>query len=137
MQTDDFPLCRDAEAPALWRDERCRVVSASDADYPGFLRVIWQAHVREMTDLEAGEQQHLLRVVLTVERVLRAADVMSAAAGAKAAANTAGAASGTLVAGACPPWGKPIVVVGLTPLRGGSCALRATKYGWMHTVATR
>lgn len=72
MQAKDCPLCRDAEAPALWRDEKCRVVSAGDADYPGFVRVIWQAHVREMTDLDPAEQQHLLRVVLTVERVLRA-----------------------------------------------------------------
>lgn len=72
MQANDCPLCRDAAAPALWRDDKCRVVSAGDADYPAFLRVIWQAHVREMTDLDPASQQHLLRVVLTVERVLRA-----------------------------------------------------------------
>lgn len=72
MQANDCPLCRDSAAPALWRDQWCRVVSVGDADYPGFLRVIWQAHVREMTDLDPAGQQHLLRVVLVVERVLRA-----------------------------------------------------------------
>lgn len=72
MQANDCPLCRAARQPALWRDEWCRVVSVTDADYPGFLRVIWQAHVREMTDLDPAGQQHLLRVVLAVERVLRA-----------------------------------------------------------------
>lgn len=72
MQVNDCPLCREAAAPALWRDAKCRVVSAGDADYPAFLRVIWQAHVREMTDLDPASQQHLLRVVLTVESVLRA-----------------------------------------------------------------
>jgi diadenosine tetraphosphate (Ap4A) HIT family hydrolase len=72
MQADDCPLCRDAAASVLWRDDNCRVVSAADADYPAFLRVIWQAHVREMTDLAPASQQHLLRVVLAVERVLRA-----------------------------------------------------------------
>lgn len=72
MQANDCPLCCDAGASALWRDEKCRVVSAGDADYPGFLRVIWQMHVREMTDLDPAEQQHLLSVVLAVERVLRA-----------------------------------------------------------------
>ncbi|MCL4790872.1 MAG: HIT family protein [Gammaproteobacteria bacterium] len=75
MQAVDCPLCREAAAPAptpvLWRDDSCRVVSAADADYPAFLRVIWQAHVREMTDLDPASQQHLLRVVLAVERVLR------------------------------------------------------------------
>lgn len=72
MQANDCPLCRDAAAPALWRDDKCRVVSAGDADYPAFLRVIWQAHVCEMTDLDPAGQQHLLHVVLAVERVLRA-----------------------------------------------------------------
>jgi diadenosine tetraphosphate (Ap4A) HIT family hydrolase len=72
MQANDCPLCRDAGAPALWRDDKCRVVSAGEADYPAFLRVIWQAHVREMTDLDPASQQHLLRVVLAVESVLRA-----------------------------------------------------------------
>jgi diadenosine tetraphosphate (Ap4A) HIT family hydrolase len=71
MQANDCSLCR--EAAALWRDEKCRIVSVGDADYPGFLRVIWQAHVREMTDLDPADQQHLLRVVLAVERVLRTA----------------------------------------------------------------
>ncbi len=72
MQAKDCPLCRDTAAPALWRDEWCRVVSVGDADYPGFLRVIWQTHVREMTDLDPAAQQHLLRVVLAVEKLLRA-----------------------------------------------------------------
>ena len=66
MHADDCSLCRDAAAPVLWRDDSCRVVSAADADYPAFLRVIWQAHVREMTDLDPASQQHLLRVVLAV-----------------------------------------------------------------------
>ena len=56
----------------MWRDEWCRVVSVGDVDYPGFLRVIWQMHVREMTDLDPAAQQHLLRVVLAVEKLLRA-----------------------------------------------------------------
>ena len=57
--------------PAIWCDARVRVVSAADADYPGFLRVIWHAHVREMTDLELAEREHCLRVVLAVEQALR------------------------------------------------------------------
>ena len=69
MQTNDCPLCRDTAAPALWRDEKCRVVGADDADYPAFLRVIWQAHVREMTDLDPAGQQHLLREVLAPDKI--------------------------------------------------------------------
>lgn len=68
----DCPLCRAAGEPALWRDARCRIVLAGDADYPGFCRVIWQAHVREMTDLDAADRTRLLDVVLATEAALRA-----------------------------------------------------------------
>ncbi len=67
----DCPLCATQEAPAIWRDARLRVVTAGDPDYPGYLRVIWQAHVREMTDLEPAQREHFLLVVLAVERALR------------------------------------------------------------------
>jgi diadenosine tetraphosphate (Ap4A) HIT family hydrolase len=55
----------------LWRDERCRVVAVDETDYPGFCRVIWNAHVREMTDLAEGDRAHLIRVVLAVEATIR------------------------------------------------------------------
>jgi diadenosine tetraphosphate (Ap4A) HIT family hydrolase len=67
----DCNLCITRDAPALWRDARLRVVSAADADYPGFVRVIWHTHVREMTDLSSAERDHCLRVVFAVERALR------------------------------------------------------------------
>ena len=47
------------------------MIDANDALYPGFTRVIWTAHVVEMTDLSAAEQTELLRIVLLVEQVQR------------------------------------------------------------------
>ena len=67
----DCALCATRDTPAIWRDARLRVISAADPDYPGFLRVIWLAHVREMTDLEPAEREHCLLVVFAVERALR------------------------------------------------------------------
>lgn len=55
----------------LWRDGRCRVVLA-DEPFPGFCRVIWNAHAREMTDLTAPNRAHLMHVVYAVESALRA-----------------------------------------------------------------
>jgi diadenosine tetraphosphate (Ap4A) HIT family hydrolase len=57
----------------LWQNEHLRVIDANDALYPGFTRVIWLAHVVEMTDLSAAEQTELLRIVLLVEQVQRTA----------------------------------------------------------------
>ena len=55
----------------MWRDMLCRVVLVNDPEHPGFCRVIWDKHTREMTDLAELERQHMLRVVCAVEKVLR------------------------------------------------------------------
>jgi diadenosine tetraphosphate (Ap4A) HIT family hydrolase len=55
----------------VYDDGRCRVVIA-DEPFAGFCRVVWNAHVREMTDLAANERDHLMRVVFAVEAALRA-----------------------------------------------------------------
>jgi diadenosine tetraphosphate (Ap4A) HIT family hydrolase len=65
------PLCETESENVLWNDARCRVVLVDDADYAGFCRVIWQTHVKEMTDLAAADQLHLFAVVLAVEAQLR------------------------------------------------------------------
>ncbi|MEO8441680.1 MAG: HIT family protein [Betaproteobacteria bacterium] len=63
-------LCTQA-GDILWRDDRCRVVLVADPDYAGYCRVIWSAHVKEMTDLTGANQLHCMRVVLAVEQALR------------------------------------------------------------------
>ncbi len=67
----DCALCLPQGETVLWRDDRCRVITAQEPAYPGFCRVIWQAHASEMTDLNEGERAHLLHVVYAVEQGLR------------------------------------------------------------------
>jgi diadenosine tetraphosphate (Ap4A) HIT family hydrolase len=64
-------LCFQPGGDVLWRDDRCRVVLVADADYAGYCRVIWQTHVKEMTDLDDADRLHCMRVVLAVEQALR------------------------------------------------------------------
>ena len=47
------------------------MVHVSEPGYPGFCRVIWEAHVKEMTDLSEDDRTHLMEVVFAVESVLR------------------------------------------------------------------
>jgi diadenosine tetraphosphate (Ap4A) HIT family hydrolase len=47
------------------------VVRVDEPDYPGFCRVIWQAHVREMSDLSAVDRHYLMEIVVAVESLLR------------------------------------------------------------------
>jgi diadenosine tetraphosphate (Ap4A) HIT family hydrolase len=51
-----------------------RVLPADDADaarYPGFCRVIWNDHVREMSDLSAEDRASFMVAVFRVEAALR------------------------------------------------------------------
>jgi len=71
MPDTHCPLCQSDATEALWSDAFCRVVWVEDADYPGFCRVILNAHVKEMTDLPPVERQRLMQVVFAVEAALR------------------------------------------------------------------
>ena len=62
-------LCDSDGGQVLWRDALCRVVRPAVEGYPGFLRVIVNRHVREMTDL--AERERLMHVVFACEAALR------------------------------------------------------------------
>ena len=64
-------LCESDGGEVIWHDPQCRVVQVAEPGYPGFCRVIWNAHVAEMTDLNEAERAHLMRVVFAVESALR------------------------------------------------------------------
>ena len=64
-------FCDGVGGDLVWRDARCRVVLTSEP-FSGFCRVIWNAHVREMTDLAAPDRTHFMHVVHAVESALRA-----------------------------------------------------------------
>ncbi len=70
----DCELCAEL-GEIVWEDALCRVVSVGGeegAAFPGFCRVVWHAHVAEMTDLDPGERRHLMNVVFATEAALRA-----------------------------------------------------------------
>lgn len=64
-------LCANPGGALLWEDAMLRIVRVADADYPGFCRVIWKSHVREMTDLAPDQRQHLMQTVFAVEAAVR------------------------------------------------------------------
>lgn len=65
------PLCAGPGGELLWEDAQLRVVLADEPLNPGFTRVVWRAHVAEMTDLEQADRARLMAAVLTVEQVQR------------------------------------------------------------------
>ncbi|MGC4067861.1 MAG: hypothetical protein QM784_25055 [Polyangiaceae bacterium] len=64
-------LCRTPGGIELDSDDTLRIVRVPDPSFPAFLRVILQAHEREMTDLPESVALQVFRAVLACERVLR------------------------------------------------------------------
>src|SRR3954469_18707985 len=58
-------------APVVYRDDKLSVILVDDVNYPGFCRVVWNDHVKEMSDLNGAERALLNEAVCRVELALR------------------------------------------------------------------
>ncbi|VVD79111.1 histidine triad (HIT) protein [Pandoraea eparura] len=67
----ECPFCAGEGGEVIWRDPVLRVVLANESGYPGFARVIWHAHVAEMSDLPVAAREHVMRAVFAVETAQR------------------------------------------------------------------
>ncbi|QRX84917.1 HIT family protein [Glaciimonas sp. PAMC28666] len=72
MNSADCALCAGDGGEILFRTDKYRVVLVDDNQYPGFCRVVWHEHVKEMTDLSAADRDVFMQAVWRVEQVLRA-----------------------------------------------------------------
>jgi diadenosine tetraphosphate (Ap4A) HIT family hydrolase len=66
-------LC-ELSAPTVVDNEKFAVILVDDANYPGFARVIWKDHVREVSDLADADRLLLNDAVWKLELAVR--DVM-------------------------------------------------------------
>src|SRR5450830_513179 len=64
-------LCDGDGGQLLFKNDRYRVVLVDEAEYPGFCRVVWNGHVKEMTDLAPAERARVMDVVWQVELAQR------------------------------------------------------------------
>lgn len=67
----DCELCSQPGGEEIYRCETYRIVLVDDVNYPGFCRVIWHAHVAEMSDLDWPERGVLMNAVWQVEQAVR------------------------------------------------------------------
>ena len=67
-------LCELAVEP-VYRDDKLSVILVDDPNYPGFCRVVWNEHVKEMSDLAPADRMALNDAVWHVELAIR--DVMA------------------------------------------------------------
>lgn len=67
-------LCQSPGGEIVHQGELFRVVLIDDVNYPGFCRVIWHDHIKEVTDLNELDRMHMMDILWQVEQVVR--DVM-------------------------------------------------------------
>jgi diadenosine tetraphosphate (Ap4A) HIT family hydrolase len=65
-------LLADASADTLiWRDGKLSALLVNEPNYPGFARVVWNQHVKEMTDLSPADRAAVMNAVWQVEAAVR------------------------------------------------------------------
>ncbi len=71
MKLADCELCKSEGGALILANEWLRVTLVDEPDYPGYVRVIWNDHVREMSELDDDERQRLMKTVFAVESAQR------------------------------------------------------------------
>jgi diadenosine tetraphosphate (Ap4A) HIT family hydrolase len=71
--TDSAHRCElcDLKAEPVYRDGKLTVILVDDPAYPGFCRVVWNAHVKELSDLVPADRLALNDAVWEVEMAIR------------------------------------------------------------------
>ncbi len=64
------PLCTTDGGTLIVRTPSFRIVFADDADYPCFVRIIWNTHVRELSDVGDTDRALLIDTANRVERCM-------------------------------------------------------------------
>lgn len=67
----DCELCKSDGGSIVLANEWLRVTLVDEPDYPGYVRVIWNDHVREMSELEEKQRLRLMKTVFAVEAAQR------------------------------------------------------------------
>jgi diadenosine tetraphosphate (Ap4A) HIT family hydrolase len=64
-------LCKPTTEQILFENQQLRIILVDDPDYPGFCRIIWKQHIKEMSDLSAEDRQLMFDWLLRTEQALR------------------------------------------------------------------
>lgn len=71
MKVADCELCKSEGGRLVMANEWLRVTLVDEPNYPGYVRVIWNDHVREMSELRPEERERLMKTVFAVESAQR------------------------------------------------------------------
>ena len=64
---DNCPLCTHDGGEILASNSLLRIIAPEEPEFPGLVRVIWHAHLAELTDLPVEHRSKLMQVVCQVD----------------------------------------------------------------------
>ncbi len=68
LEINHCPLCETKDENILFSNDLFRIIHVKDEFYPGYLRLILNRHVAEMTDINAEESHIIFSTLLIIER---------------------------------------------------------------------
>lgn len=71
MSDASCSLCAEAGGALVFQADKFRVIRAQEAGFPAFYRVVWTAHVVELSDLDLSDRALCMAAVCAVEQALR------------------------------------------------------------------
>lgn len=72
MRQAGCPLCDGPGGALVFQGVAFRVIRTDEGGFPAFYRVVWNEHVRELSDLAPADRALCLEAVVAVEQALRA-----------------------------------------------------------------
>ena len=64
-------FCQNMGGEVVFNCDLYRVILVDDGDYPGYLRVVLNYHIKELTDLDMNDNLSVYKAVVKCEEVLR------------------------------------------------------------------
>ncbi len=71
MKSIDCVLCDELGGELIFQNSHLRIIAPHEALYPGLIRVIWNSHAQEMTDLTFEHRSQMMKTVCLVEDMMR------------------------------------------------------------------
>lgn len=68
--TETCPLCSSKGESVVISNDDYRIIRVEDPDFPGYFRIIWNAHVKEMSDLPREKRELLWEALNQVEKAM-------------------------------------------------------------------
>ncbi len=68
---DACQLCTEVGGKQIYRNDLFRVVLVNDVSYPGFIRLIVNQHVKEMSDLSIEDSYSVFAALFKIETVIK------------------------------------------------------------------